>query len=216
MDPATAARPGRGGDGARPLHVVGLGGTVRPGSSSEQALRTAMRRAEELGATTRAFTGAELAQLPMYAPDSGSGGPVAEELVAELRRADGVIVASPGYHGSLSGMVKNALDYTEDMREDRLPYLADRSVGLIVTAYGWQASVTTLTALRAIVHALRGWVTPYGAAINSAQCSFADGMCSDHRVLEQLHVVADEVVRFAELVSARRDPALPGLPGGRR
>jgi FMN reductase len=200
----------------RPLHIVGLGGTVRPGSSSEQALRAAVRRAEALGATTRVFPGAELARLPMYAPESGSGGPVAEELVAELRRADGVIVASPGYHGSLSGMVKNALDYTEDMREDRLPYLADRSVGLIVTAYGWQASVTTLTALRAIVHALRGWVTPYGAAINSAQCSFADGACSDQRVLEQLHTVADEVVRFAELVSARRDAAVPaGQEAGR-
>ncbi|MGY1631095.1 NADPH-dependent FMN reductase [Geodermatophilus sp. SYSU D01186] len=216
MAAATTARPDPGRDGARPLHVVGLGGTVRPGSSSEQALRTAMRRVEALGATTRVFSGAELTQLPMYAPECGSGGPVAEDLVAELRRADGVIVASPGYHGSLSGLVKNALDHTEDMRSDRLPYLADRSVGLIVTAYGWQASVTTLTALRAIVHALRGWVTPYGAAINSAQCSFADGTCSDQRVVEQLHTVADEVVRFAELVSARRDTAVPAGQGAGR
>jgi FMN reductase len=194
-----------------PLHIVGLGGTVRPGSSSEQALRTAMRRVEALGATTRVFAGAELAQLPMYAPElADSGGPVADDLVTELRRADGVIVASPGYHGSLSGLVKNALDYTEDMREDTLPYLSDRSVGLIVTAYGWQASVTTLTALRAIVHALRGWATPYGAAINSAQCSFADGLCSDERVVGQLHMVADEVMRFADLVSARRDATVAG------
>ena len=35
--------------------------------------------------------------------------------------------------------MKNALDYTEEMRDDALPYLADRSVGLVVTAYGWQA-----------------------------------------------------------------------------
>ena len=194
-----------------PLHIVCIGGTVRPGSSSEQALRIAARRVEEQGATTRVFGGQELALLPMYSPEAGSGGPVAEELVAHLRRADGVIISSPGYHGSISGLVKNALDYTEDMREDASPYLADRSVGLVVAAYGWQAAVTTLTALRSIVHALRGWATPFGAAINSTQCTFADGTCSEPRVLEQLTVVADEVLRFADLVACRR-----GLDAGER
>src|SRR5690606_22385873 len=86
---------------SRALRVVGLGGTVRPGSSSEQALRIAVAHAEALGATTRVFAGAELAQLPMYAPESADRCPVARELVEELRRADGVIVASPGYHGSI-------------------------------------------------------------------------------------------------------------------
>ena len=198
------------------LHIVGLGGTTREGSSSEQALRIAVNRARERGATTRVFAGAELAQLPMYAPESSGGGAVAHDLVAELRRADGVIIASPGYHGSISGLVKNALDYTEDMRDDDLPYLADRAVGLVVTAYGWQASVTTLAALRSIVHALRGWVTPYGAAVNSLQSRFADGGCDEPQVVQQLHTVADEVLRFAELVAAAgpRHPVLSGAQPG--
>src|SRR5690606_22152979 len=97
-----------------------------------------------------------------------------------------------------------------------LPYLADRSAGLIVTAAGWQASVTTLSALRAIVHALRGWVTPYGAAVNSLQTRFADGVCNEPAVVAQLHTVAAEVVRFADLVAARRHGLLsghrPGVP----
>ncbi|MET7990064.1 MULTISPECIES: NADPH-dependent FMN reductase [unclassified Amycolatopsis] len=185
------------------LHVVGLGGTVRPGSSSEQSLRIALRHAQELGATTHAFAGASLAQLPMYAP-GGDGGAVARELVDHLRRADGVIIASPGYHGSMSGLVKNALDYVEDMREDPLSYLADRAVGLVVAAHGWQAGVTTLGALRSVVHALRGWVTPYGAVVNSLETQFADGACDQPRVVQQLHLVADEVVRFAGLVAAAR------------
>ncbi|WIX81121.1 NADPH-dependent FMN reductase [Amycolatopsis carbonis] len=185
------------------LHVVGLGGTVRPGSSSEQSLRIALRHAEELGATTHAFAGASLAQLPMYAP-GGDGGAVARELVEHLRRADGVIIASPGYHGSMSGLVKNALDYVEDMREDPLSYLADRAVGLVVAAHGWQAGVTTLGALRSVVHALRGWVTPYGAVVNSLEAHFADGACDQPRVVQQLHLVADEVVRFAGFVAGAR------------
>jgi FMN reductase len=190
-------------------HIVGIGGTTREGSSSEQALRMAVGRlATEPGTSTRVFGGAELAQLPMYGPDAQFRGRVAQELVEHLRAADGVIIASPGYHGSISGLVKNALDYTEDMREDDRPYLADRSVGLIVTAYGWQASVTTLSALRSIVHALRGWVTPFGAAINSQECRFEDGFCTQERVGEQLAMVADDVGRFAGLMAASRPAVL--------
>ena len=39
----------------------------------------------------------------MYAPEAGDGGPVARDLVEHLRRADGVVIASPGYHGSIRG-----------------------------------------------------------------------------------------------------------------
>lgn len=186
----------------RPLHIVGLGGTTRPGSSSEQAMRIALGRAEARGATTRVFGGTELAQLPMYTPEGTERHPIARSLVEELRRADGVVISSPGYHGSISGLVKNALDYTEDLREDERPYLADRSVGLIVTAYGWQAAVTTLAGLRVVVHALRGWVTPYGATVNSSQTAFIAGECSDPSVVSQLHKIADEVIRFGDLMTA--------------
>ena len=183
----------------RAAHIVGIGGTVRPGSSSEQALRIALRRAAARGATTKCFAGPDLVQLPMYAPGVVDGGPVASDLVAHLRRADGVIIASPGYHGSISGLVKNALDHTEEIRDDEKPYLADRAVGLVVSADGWQAAVTTLDALRSIVHALRGWVTPYGAAINSSEYKFADNRCSEPRIEQQLRTAADEVLHFADL-----------------
>ncbi|MGP6170020.1 NADPH-dependent FMN reductase [Microbacterium sp. A204] len=189
----------------RPLHIVGLGGTTRSGSSSEQTLRIALGHAELAGATTRLFGGTELAQLPMYSPDAAASDSIADDLVAELRRADGVIVASPGYHGSISGLVKNALDHIEDLRDDERPYLADRSVGLIVTAYGWQAAVTTLAGLRVVVHALRGWVTPYGATINTTHTTFADGRCDDHNVDRQLRKVAEETMRFAQLMAAGRE-----------
>ena len=191
----------------RPLHIVGIGGTTRADSSSEQALGIALDLAAAAGASTRRFGAVELAQLPMYAPDSVARNAVAEDLVAELRQADGLIIASPGYHGSISGLVKNALDHIEDLREDERPYLADRSVGLITTAYGWQATVTTLAHLRAVVHALRGWATPYGATVNSAQTAFADGTCSDKNVLRQLQTVTDETLRFAGLMVAGRELA---------
>jgi len=180
-------------------YIVGIGGTVRAGSSTERALRFALDVCEQEGATVVSFTGEELAQLPLYAPEIPDRTPGALRLIEELRRADGVIVASPGYHGSVSGLVKNALDYVEDMRDDDQCYFTGRAVGCITTGSGWQGVVTTLEALRSIVHALRGWPTPMGAAINSTLPVFGpNGEVVDQRVQFQLRVVAEEVMQFAK------------------
>jgi len=136
----------------------------------------------------------------MYAPELPFRTAESLALVEALRRADGVIMASPGYHGSISGLLKNALDYTEDMREDLRVYLDGRAVGCIVCAAGWQAVGTTLTAMRSIVHALRGWPTPMGVGINTAGGKVFDGegRCIDAAVRKQLEILAGQVVDFAE------------------
>ena len=173
---------------SQPL-IVGLGGTVRPGSSTERALAAALDHARAAGARTELFDGGAL-DLPLFPAYGDARSDAALRLVDALRRADGVLVASPGYHGSVSGQVKNALDYAEDLADDARPYLSGRAVGCIATAAGWQAAVTTLTALRGIVHALRGWPTPLGVAINPADDA-------DNRSDEQLKAQALQVVEFA-------------------
>ena len=180
----------------RPL-IVGIGGTTRPGSSSERALQFALSRARDLGADTEMLVGSGIL-LPIYAPESPERNAAARHLVAALRRANGIIVSSPGYHGSLSGLIKNALDYAEDMRNDALPYFEGRAVGLIACANGWQAPGATLTALRSIVHALRGWPTPLGVAINTTEQTFATDESANTATLQQLSILARQVVQFAE------------------
>jgi FMN reductase len=181
------------------LLVVGIGGTLRPNSATDAALRTALEAAEAAGAETRCFAGAELAGLPLYSPADGERTPGALGLIEAVRTADGLLVASPGYHASLSGMVKNALDYLEDLREDERPYLSGRGVGCIATGAGWQATVATLGTLRSIVHALRGWPTPLGAAINTAPGRSEDDR---ERAEFQLATIGAEVVEFARLRAA--------------
>jgi FMN reductase len=180
----------------RPL-IVGLGGTLSEASSSERALRYALDAAAAEGARTELFT-AEALDLPMYTVDRARRPPAATALVDALAEADGVIIATPAYHGGISGLVKNALDYIEDLRADDRPYLDGRAVGCIVCAYGWQATTTTLVSLRSTVHALRGWPTPLGVAINSSQTRFDDsGLVSDPRCAEQLSALGRQVIDFA-------------------
>jgi FMN reductase len=177
--------------------VLGIGGSLRPDSQSERALRIALAGAKEAGAKVTALTGSDLL-LPFYDPSVPERPEAAKRLVDLLREADGVVLVSPGYHGSLSGLVKNALDYIEDLRTDVRPYLDGRAVGCVTTAAGWQASVTTLSALRSIVHALRGWPTPFGSAVNTAQVKFdADGGCTDEQVRVSLRTIGRQVTEFA-------------------
>jgi len=179
--------------------IVGIGGTAQASSSTEQALALALAAAERAGATVRMFGGEQIGRMPHYLTPAASDSDDGRELVAAVRAADGVIVASPGYHGSISGIVKNAIDYLEETSKDERVYLDGVPVGLIATAYGWQATGSTLATLRSIVHALRGWPTPLGAAINSSGGIFKGGVCSDAGAAAQLDLVGKQVYEFARL-----------------
>jgi FMN reductase len=180
-------------------YIIAVGGTIRANSSTEKAMRHVLKAAAHLGARTKLISGAAL-QLPLYQPDNPERSEAARALVAELAVADGIILGSPGYHGSISGLIKNALDYAEDLRDDPRPYFSGRAVGCIATAGGWPGAVNTLGALRDIVHALRGWPTPLGAAINTAEKVFDDdGNCLAPRIAQMLDMIAGEVISFAQV-----------------
>lgn len=192
--------------------IVGVGGTARAHSTSERAVAEALRAAEKFGATTQLFNGEFVSNLPLYIPDRETRS--ADELlfIETVRKCHGVIVGTPGYHGSLSGPIKNVLDLLEDTAHDERPYLDGRAFGCVVTAYGWQACGTTLVSLRMIAHALRAWPTPFGAALNASTPLFeTNGTCIDEKISQQLAVVAFQVVEFARCreawFSAAANPA---------
>ena len=179
--------------------MVGLGGTTRPKSTSERVLIKALEAAERAGARTRLFSGAFLSKLPIYDPNTSGACAEQETLLAAVREADGVLISTPGYHGSVSGLIKNTLDALEGLRTDPRPYLDGRAVGCIVTADGWQACGTTLSSLRTIVHALRGWPTPLGVTFNPSSAKLFDehGDFFDPGAASQVEMLAGQVVDFA-------------------
>ena len=187
-----------------PPLIVGLGGTTRPGSTSERALMVALEAAAAAGFETRLF-GAGAMPSETYDPTRPERSDQAVEMTAALRRADGVLIATPAYHGGISGLVKNAIDFTEDMRDDARPYLVGRAVGLIVVADGAQALGSTLASLRAIVHSLRGWPTPFAATLNGRDRPFGgDGRPADEAALQACRLVAQQVIGFARMAQATR------------
>lgn len=170
--------------------IVGIGGSPRADSMTGRLLAACLAETVERGARTRTVTGTELAALPIYTGDQPEPG--AEHLLEAVRAADCVVIATPGYHGGMSGLVKNALDHLEALRADDRPYLDGRGVGVIVSAAGWQACGTALVSVRSAIHALRGWPTPFGVAMNSAEQDV-----DDERVRGALGILAGQLVEFA-------------------
>ena len=184
------------------IRIVGIGGTTRPGSTSEVAMRVAARRAIAMGAKVDFVAGRDLI-LPMYRAEETVRTPDVMRLIDALREADGLFIASPGYHGSVSGMIKNALDYAQDLANTDPPFFEGKAVGCIACAFGWQATGTTLLALRQVVHSLCGWSAPEGVGINTIGKVFSPaGDCLDADVERRLNRMAEQVVSFARMRAA--------------
>ena len=184
------------------VRVLCIGGSTRPNSASEKAVKVSAAAAEAAGASVDLLVGREL-MFPIYDTETAARTPEAERFVKSARAADALIIASPGYHGSMSGMLKNVLDHLEDTNSDDRVYLDGLPVGCIAVSYGWQATVSTLQSIRTTVHALRGWPSPFGATINASEPIFdADGTCIDDRARFGLETVARQVVEFAALRKA--------------
>ncbi len=182
--------------------IVGVGGTTRAGSSGERMVRAVLAATERRGAQTRMFAGADLAALPHFAPEQSARTAPQQDFVDAVRRCDGLVIGTPGYHAGISGLVKNAIDLLEDLREDERPYFEGRAVGLVVVAAGWQACGVTLQALRGVVHAMRGWPTPVGITVNTVeQKPFDDtGALADQRVLAMCEAQAEQIMFLAAKV----------------
>jgi FMN reductase len=191
-------------DGPR---IVGLGGSASSNSITEQLLQRCLKLTESLGAQTIMLTGEQLSHLPIYTVDSPvPAGVGAERLLAAVRQADALVIATPGYHGGMSGLLKNALDHLEALRIEVPPYLDGRAVGVIVAASGWQACGTALVSVRSAIHALRGWPTPLGVTVNSAEQPPSATGAFEAGVEASLGVLAQQLVDFATGAIGRARP----------
>ncbi|MGA8534942.1 MAG: NAD(P)H-dependent oxidoreductase [Candidatus Tumulicola sp.] len=140
-------------DGVR---IAGLCGSLRPDGYTRAALSVALAGATGEGAA------AQLVDLRDYELPFCAGGSDAEALpgVRRLRQivkeANGIILATPNYHGTLSGVLKNALDLMS------MSEFEGKVVGLVGVSGGRMGGASTLNTLRAI-----GRVTRLGDSLGS-------------------------------------------------
>jgi FMN reductase len=185
------------------MRIVGLGGSLRHTSKSRAALQQALEGAAAAGAETRLLDLREL-DLPMYNADDDEPGEAAAQLIESCYLADGLIWSSPLYQGTISGALKNALDWLHGLGQRDPPYLHDKVIGLISAAGGTQG-LQAINTMEFAVRALRGWAVPYVVPVASADRVFeASGRIKDELVQGQLSMLGREIVRVAELFAKDR------------
>jgi FMN reductase len=177
--------------------IVGLGGSLARVSKSRAALQRALAGSAAAGAQTTLLDLREL-DLPLYNPDDDEPGTAASELIESCYQADGLIWSSPLYQGTISGALKNALDWLHLLGPCDPPYLHDKVIGLISAAGGTQG-LQAINTMEFAVRALRGWAVPYVVPVASAARVFEpSGRIRDESVEAQLAMLGGEVVRVAE------------------
>jgi FMN reductase len=173
-----------------------LGGSLREPSRTLALLQTSLAFAQERGIDAQLLDIREL-DLPMFVPDwTLEAYPLEKQaaiahLVEAYRRTHVMVWASPTYHGTVSGVFKNAIDFAELLADDARPYLSGCAVGIIAVN-----DTSTLTAMSHSVHDLRGWLAP--TQVMAAEDSFSE-MCEliDDRIKRRLARQIDELNAFA-------------------
>ncbi len=170
------------------VKIVGITGSLRQGSYSALALKEAVNRVEALGAAAEILDLREM-QLPFC--DGGNeypDYPDVEILRAKVKAADGLILATPEYHGSISGVLKNALDLMS------FEHLAGKVAGTI-SVLGGQSNSNALNDLRVIMRWVHGWVIPEQIAIGQAWQAFdKEGKLTDEKLAQRFDGFAQSLV----------------------
>ncbi|MBE9052125.1 NAD(P)H-dependent oxidoreductase [Nostocales cyanobacterium LEGE 11386] len=170
------------------VKIVGLGGSLRTDSYTQLALQVAAQRVEALGAEVEIL---DLRQLHLPFCHGGKEYPEypdVQRLRDTVSGADGLILATPEYHGGVSGVLKNTLDLMS------FEELSGKVTG-VLSVLGGQSNSNALNELRLIVRWVHGWVIPEQIAIGQAWSAFSpEGKLLDEKLSDRFDKFAQSLV----------------------
>src|SRR5438128_10815771 len=94
----------------RPIRIVGIGSSMRKNSYSTLAVKMVLDLSKKNYNAETNLLDLRHTKLPIYDPDDSSHTNI-QEIGHLLKWADAFVLASPDYHGSMSGVMKNFLDH---------------------------------------------------------------------------------------------------------
>ena len=100
------------------MKIAGISGSLRQHSINRGVLRTV---ADHLAKQDIEFTAVDISDFPLYDQDLNSQG-IPEAVMRvhnQLKAADAIVLASPEYNYSISGVLKNAIDWLSRLRVRR-------------------------------------------------------------------------------------------------
>ena len=185
---------------AEELLVVGICGSLRTGSYTRMALGIALQGAQEVGARTQLIDLREYQLNHCDGKEDESQYPEGVfRLRSEVAQAQGLILATPEYHGSFSGVLKNALDLMG------FNEIEGKMIGLVGVSGGGMGALNALNGLRVVGRALHAWVIPEQVSIPEAWKVFDEsGNLQDDGLRKRIVEIGRQVARFSYLHTSER------------
>lgn len=171
------------------FNVLGVAGSTRRGSYSTQVLKIVLEHAKKQGAEVRLL---EISRLPLYEPSAAASKEL-EQAAEAVSWADAFILASPDYHGSMSGVIKNFLDHFYEE-------FAGKLFGYIVASH--EKGLTVMDQMRTAVRQCYGWSMPYGVSVNGPQ-DFAGGELVNARLSKRMQMMGRDLVVYGRLLGGQ-------------
>jgi NAD(P)H-dependent FMN reductase len=163
------------------VNVLGVAGSMRQQSYSTRTLKIVLEEANKYASEPYMLELRKI-NLPLYDPS---------EITTALKWADAFVLASPDYHGSMSGGMKNFLDY---FWED----FAGKTFGYIVASH--EKGLTVADQMRTTVRQCYGWSMPYNISINGEKDFDSKGNLVNSALAKRIKMLARDLVTYGTLI----------------
>lgn len=170
------------------FRVLGIGSSLRDNASSTTALSITLDFAKKYGAEIRLLD-LRQTKLPLYDPVENTTTSDMKKTQDDVLWADALILSTPDYHGSMSGVMKNFLDYF-------WAEFAGKTFGYLCASH--EKGLTAMDQMRTAIRQCYGWSMPYGVSVSDRD-DFTDGKITP-KLESRLDMLARDLVVYGNLL----------------
>jgi FMN reductase len=170
-------------------NILGIASSMRDKSYGTKILKTILDNAKQNGANTRIIDLNEI-MLPMYSPN-GKDSKELKKVKEDVLWANAFVLATPDYHGSMSGAMKNFLDYFWSE-------FAGKTFGYVCASH--EKGLTAMDQMRTVVRQCYGWSLPYGVSVNSDEDFDKNGNITNSKLQMRLEMMARDLTTYGEII----------------
>ncbi len=173
------------------LKVLGVSSSMRESSFGTRALKIVLEASQKYDANPRLLELRKM-KLPPFNPDSlVQSDMILKKVTDDVNWADAFILVSPDYHGSISGSMKNFLDYYWEE-------FAGKTFGYICTSH--EKGLTVMDQMRTAVRQCYGWSLPYGISVNGEEDFNDMGKMVNKLLAKRIKMLARDLVVYGTLI----------------
>ena len=171
--------------------VLGISSSMRESSFSATGLKITLEKIKDIGVEVE-FLDLRTTNLPMfYSSDNDENKTIISKVTDKVKNSDAFILATPDYHGSMSGSMKNFLDYY-------WAEFAGKLFGYICASH--EKGLTAMDQMRTAVRQCYGWSMPYGISINGEEDFNQNRNIINEKLVERINMLARDITVYGELI----------------